>query len=423
MKRSFLLSACLLLMAATACQPGQFQVPFFSTPSPTRPPVLTGTPWPVPLPTETKAASPSATPQPGVLRIWLPPLFDPNGSSPAAQTLKARLDAYALAHPDLTLDIRIKGAEGEDSLLEALSLTRSAAPFVLPDLIALPRTDLEDAAAKGILHPLEGLSDELNGPDWYPYAREAGHVQGVTYGLPFAGDALAIAYHPSQFEELPSRWEELFVAQKSLAFYSDDPKSLLLLNLYLSTGSPLLDPSNRPTLDAAALRGVLQAIRGSRLVPLQSEQAAWTAFVEGRVQLALVWTSRFLQEDPLRDTALMPLPYPQGASYSLASTWAWALAGSDPRHDATAAELAEFLVADEFIAEWNQSGGYLSPRPNALAIWDSSGSLEVISQAAEGLPGSDLLAAVGPVLKEALSRTINGDPPEAVAQAASEALK
>ncbi len=421
MNARLLLAACLLL-GAGACAPGQFEIPFLSTATPTAPAqALTQTP--LPQPTGTKAVSASATPASAGVRIWLPPELDPNGASAEAASLKARLQAYSEAHPDLPLEIRIKGVPEDDGLLEALSLTRSAAPSVLPDLVALPRADLEAAAVKGLLHPLDGLSEELDNPDWYPYAREAGHVQDVTYGLPFAGDALAIAYHPSQFEQLPTRWEELFVANKSLAFNAEDPDSLLLLSLYLATGSPLLDRSNQPYLDEESLREVLALLKGSRLVPLQSEQAAWTAFEDGRAQLAVVWTSRYLRADPLRDSALLPLPYPEGSYFSQATAWAWALTGSDPAHDAAAVDLAQFLVADEFLAEWNRSAGYLSPRPTALSMWDPSGALELISQSAGVVPGNDLLAAVGPVLKEALTRTLAGDTVDAVARAASDALK
>ena len=420
MKARRLLALCMLLFAA-ACAPGQFELPFSFAGTPSSTPEGVETLFPEP--TETPTPAPSTTSVPGSLRIWLPPELDPDGPSAAAALLKARLQAYAEEHPHLALDIRIKGTPEEEGMLEALSLTRSAAPSALPDLVALNRADLEAAAIKGVLHPLNGLSDELEDPDWYPYAREAGRVQDVTYGLPFAGDALAIAYHPSQFETLPVRWAELFVANKSLAFYGDDPESRFMLSLYLATGSPLLDRSNQPYLDEEGLREVLQLLKDSRLVPLQSEQAAWTAFEDGRAQLAVVWTSRFLQADPLRDAALIPLPYPDDSSFTQATAWAWALAGSDPAHDAATVELAQFLVADEFLAEWDRAAGLLSPRPNALTMWDAEGSLELISQSAGVLPGNDLLAAVGPVLEDALSRMLAGDPVEVVARAASEAMK
>jgi ABC-type glycerol-3-phosphate transport system substrate-binding protein len=269
------------------------------------------TPQPVPVletlsPPAPLTATPSAAREAHVLRVWLPPQFDPSADTPAAALLKARLDAFVQAHPNLTLDIRIKG-DDTTSLLEILALTHSAAPEALPDLIALPRADLEAAATKGIVHPLDGLTNLLADPDWYSYARQLGHVQDAVYGLPFAGDALAIAYHPSDFEEPPVTWTDLFLKQRYMAILDNDPNSLLQLSLYLSAGKPLLDAANHPSLDEATLVRVFQKLVGARLLAFQSEQAAWDAFGNGRVDLCLTWTSRFLREPP-PDSALLPIP-------------------------------------------------------------------------------------------------------------------
>jgi ABC-type glycerol-3-phosphate transport system substrate-binding protein len=423
MKSFRFMIACLLILFTQACKPGLFTIPGAATPTATQQP-FTPESQPPTQPDRGTLPAPvaSPTPQSSTLRLWLPPQFDPNGSSPAAKLLKGRLDEYIQAHPEILLDVRIKGSNDPSDLLEALSLTRSAAPSLLPDLVTLPRADLEASALKGALHSPEGLNDQLSGPDWYPYARQSGHVQNTPYGLPFAGDALVIAYHPSQFEHIPTRWEELFVAQKSLALYSDDPNGLLVLSLYLSTGSPLVDSSNRPYLDKDALTRVLQVIQKGRFIPLQSEEAAWTAFIDNRAQLALVWASRYLQMPP-RDSALMPLPSPDETPYALASTWTWALAGSDPENDPAALELAAWLSEPQFMAQWDQAAGYLSPRPTALKLWDQKSSLDLISQSAQVIPGSDLLAALGPSLKDALLRTLNGEAPEDVAASIIDSLQ
>lgn len=416
------LVSCLLILLTAACAPGFPTLPWLPTAIPTR----TRTPGAgasaTPPATATTAAG---SPTPGIttVRIWLPPQLDPNGPSAASKLLKARLDGYLSTHQGITLDVRIKGKDEPGGLLEALSLTRSAAPDILPDLVALARTDLEAAALKGMLHPLNELTGELGGADWYPYARESGRVQNADYGLPFAGDALAIAYRPSQFEKTPTTWEELFAKERSLALVGNDPTDLLLLNLYLSTGSPLLDSSNEPYLEQDSLQKVLETVQGGKLVPLQSQEAVWTAFVDQRADMALVWSSQFLQEDRQDDTALLPLPSLEGAPFVLGRTWAWALAGSNTRNDAAAVELAVWLTADDFIAKWDQAAGYLSPRPNAMDLWDSNGMLDLISQSAELVPGNDLLAAMAPIFQEALNRTLNGDPPADVAQSAVEALK
>ena len=375
--------------------------------------------------TETQPPSaPSTATQPAVhsLRIWLPPQFDPNADTPAASLLRARLDAFTAAHPSLTLEVRIKGSKDEVGLLEALSLTRSAAPSALPDLVALSRADLEAAALKGMVHPLEGLTNQLADPDWYPYARQLGQVQKTAYGLPFAGDMLALAYHPAQFETPPSAWADLFVNRHSLSIDTSDSNSLVLLSLYLSTGAPLVDDANHPTLDESALVRVLQALKAGDLTAVGSGDAAWNAFEDGRAELTVAWSSRSLL-DPRPDSALMPLPSLDGTPFTLATGWTWALAGSNPQTDPLAAELAEWLTAGDFLAKWDQALGYLPPRPNALKTLDPHGALDAVSQSAQVMPSNDLVLTVGPVFQTALGRILNGESPEIVAKESVEALK
>ncbi|MBI3174185.1 MAG: extracellular solute-binding protein [Chloroflexi bacterium] len=397
----------LLLAALTAC----------STLTPS------STPAPAPV-TETQPPAPPTATQLAVrsLRIWLPPQFDPNADTPAASLLRARLDAFTVAHPGLTLEVRIKGSKDEVGLLEALSLTRSVAPSALPDLVALSRADLEAAALKGMVHPLEGLTNQLADPDWYPYARQLGQVQKTAYGLPFAGDMLAVAYRSAQFEIPPSAWADLFVDRHSLSIDTSDSNSLVLLSLYLSTGTPLVDDANHPTLDEAALVRVLQALKSARLTAVGSGDAAWNAFEDGRADLTVAWSSRSLL-DPPSASALMPLPSLDGTPFTLARGWVWALAGSNPQTDPLAAELAEWLTAGDFLAQWDQALGYLPPRPNALKTLDPRGALDAVSQSAQVMPANDLVLTVGPVFQTALGRILNGESPEVVAKESVEALK
>ena len=136
---------------------------------------------------------PSATPSgPPTLRIWVPPQFDPFAGTAAGTLLQDRLDAFVDRHPGLRIDVRVKAESGTNGLLNALSTTRSAAPSILPDLVALSRADLESATAKGLLHPMDGLTTLPEDADWFPYARQMARIQNSTFGLPFAGDALAL---------------------------------------------------------------------------------------------------------------------------------------------------------------------------------------------------------------------------------------
>ena len=89
-----------------------------------------------------------------LVRIWLPPEFDPQGNSPASSLLKARLDEFASENPDVRLEVRVKALEGAGGLLESLVAANVAAPLALPDLVLLPRPLLESAAIKRIALPL-----------------------------------------------------------------------------------------------------------------------------------------------------------------------------------------------------------------------------------------------------------------------------
>src|SRR5262245_4420258 len=111
-------------------------------------------------------STPSFSVEPRILRVWLPPHFDPNADSNAAQLLRQRLAEFQASQRGLRIEVRIKAVEGKAGLLNSLSITSLAAPAALPDLIALSRVDLESAASTGLLRPMDGLSTLLDDPNW-----------------------------------------------------------------------------------------------------------------------------------------------------------------------------------------------------------------------------------------------------------------
>jgi maltose-binding protein MalE len=144
-----------------------------------------------------------------VLQIWLPPEFDPGSGTPAGDVLQAHLDEFARRRAGVRIEVRVKAVDMPGGLLDALTSASAAAPLILPDLIALPRSSLEAAALKGLLHPYEGLSTALEHPDWYEYARKRVRIQASTYGLPFAGDARVLVYRPEAVAAPPTDWQDM----------------------------------------------------------------------------------------------------------------------------------------------------------------------------------------------------------------------
>lgn len=386
--------------------------PLLSQPTPAPVALATSTSQPFSKPTQTALPAKEAR----VLRIWLPPRFDPNADTASAKLLKQRLVDFEATHPSLKIDVRIKA---EDGLLNSLSITSAAAPTALPDLIALPRPDLEAAALKGLIHPIDGLSTVLDDPNWYPYARELGHIQNIGYGLPFAGDALVLIHRP---ELEVTTWENILAGEDVLVFPASDPQALVLLSLYISAGGRIVNEQGLPTLDEDRLTQTLLMIQNGHLIEqaflpamanYETDTPSIQAYRDGRANIAIAWAASYQAGDGIMQT----IPSLNSTPHTFANGWIWALAGSDPENQQVATELAEFLMADEFISKWLSETSYLPTR-----LFPDS-DLNVILESAHLLPSNDVLSVLGPIMNQALIRVLNGDQLESVVRSAMDQVK
>lgn len=387
---------------------------------------LLSTPTPVPVTQTSAAPQPTSTPnapqpQARILRIWLPPRFNPESGAEPATLLKQRLAEFEAQHPGLEVEVRIKAEEGETSLLHSLAVTSLAAPTALPDLIALPRPALETAARKGYLHPIDGLSVMLDDPDWYAYARDLGHVQNIGYGLPFAGDAMVLVYRAEN--EGGAGWSVMFSNEIKLAFPAADPQGSFGLSLYASAGGMFFDANGLPVLERDALtqtllwleEGVSAGSIPSTLKNISLEADALALYRSGGADAVIAWTSS------MPEGSVVPLPGLDGSPRSPATGWVWALAGSNPENQQVAIELAESLTAGDFMSEWTRAAGYLPTRPSGAIA--SPDSIVGVLESAWLAPSDDVVMALGPLMQEAWVRVLNGEQPEAVTGSVIEKLR
>jgi multiple sugar transport system substrate-binding protein len=398
-------------------------------------PNSTGVPSGTPVKPETAQATPGqaqSTPPAGVhLVIWLPPEFDPNSGSPAAGLLKARLKAFADQNPGIQVEVRVKALTGQSGLLDSLLAASAAAPRALPDLIALPRPDLEAAALKGLLTPLDGLSKAMDDPDWFTFSRQLATISSSYFGMPFAADALLLLYRPSHVSGITPSWTTILHQSSALAFPAADPQSLVTLAFYLGEGGAVEDKQGRPTLSAEQLTQVLktystgnkQGVFPYWLSQVETDDQSWQAYRDQKSQLVISWVTRYLSEKST-DIAATPLPSSKNGGLTLATGWLWALSNPRSTHKAESAKLAEFLVQSDFLAKWTEAAGYLPTRPTALAGWknqEKQALLSPVAMSGQALPDVDVLAGVGPALEEATLQMIKnqGDP----SQAADTAVK
>ena len=388
------------------------------SPAPTRPAKATSTPSPIP--TITASAEPGGS----SLRVWLPAQFNPAAENPAAEMLAQRLAEFESGHADLKIEIRVKKADADGEILNALSITSEAAPTVLPDLVLLSRSDLESAALLGLLHPIDGLSTALDDPNWYSYAQQLAHIQNTGYGLPFMGNSLVFVYYPELGQIVT--WKDILASEGNIVFPAGDSQDLVGLSLYASAGGEILNDQGLPMLDREALtrvltlvnEGVSKEIFPPSLANVINEAQTLQIYRTGSANKGIVW---YLSYRPSEDGAIGPLPGLDEMPFSYATGWVWALAGANPENQQLAAELAEFLVADDFLAEWTHETGYLPTRPSIVKEGDRT--MTAILESAHPIPSRDAMAVLGPLMQEALTRVLNGEKPEEVAGIIVEKLR
>jgi len=383
--------------------------PLLSKPTPVSVFLATSTPQLAPVVTQTVLPVTDLH----LLRVWLPPRFDPNADTASAKLLKQRLADFGSTHPRIKLEVRIKTETGDNSLLNSLSITSVAAPSALPDLVVLSRSDLEAAALKGLLHPVDGLSTTLHDPSWYPYARELGHIQNIGYGLPFAGTVLVMLHRP---ELKVNTWDEIFASKEPFLFSAGDPQAMVIMSLYVSAGGKLINEQGLPTLEEVPLTQTLTLIKNGlatktfspTLLNFQSDEQSLQAYHNSVGGMVVTWMPG---DETIYPVASLSTPT------TFANGWMWALSGSAPENQQLAVNLAEFLLEDSFLAEWISGMNYLPTR-----IYQGT-QTNTMLESAHALPANEVLTVLGPILNQALSRVLNGEQVEVVVRSVMDQVK
>lgn len=404
-----------LVLFQTGCD--QIPIPGLGTSqpvaSPTRPtPNASDTPT-----TPSGQATPPATTQSGAvtLRLWLPPEFDPGSGSEAGALLQEHLDEFEARRPNVRVEVRVKALEGTGGIINTLTAANLAAPLSLPDVAALPRRFIETSIQKGLVYPFEEL-DFAQQDDWFDYASAFGNLQEGSYALPFAGDALVMAYRPELVELPPASWDDILQTTIPFLFPAASSQGLFTLAQYLAVGGVVQDAEGRPLLEEAPLAAVYaffqQASTGEQMpfwiTQYENDEQVWQAYLDGRSPLAVTWFSNYLGDAP-GDTSLAPIPTRDGEPFTLATGWVWVLTNPDPERRTLGQELAEFLSRPDFLARWTQAAGYLPTRRSVLANWHDvalQNLAERIILSARPYPAADVLNIIGPALQETTSEVL-----------------
>jgi maltose-binding protein MalE len=319
------------------------------------------------------------------LTVWVPPQFSPYEDTQASQLLSSRFKAFMTQNPQINLDIRVKSASGASSILDTITYASQVAPSALPSLVLISRSDLEIAAQKGLIQPIEEISTTIDEDDWFAFSQAMAIVQGTAYGLPFAADVLSLVYQNSSLTSSQPDWDELLLQFDNLIFPAADQSVLATLALYLSAGGSIQDAQGQAFIDVEILtqvleayaRGVDRGVLDESLLELQNDDQAWEVFQESGDEGLITWASRQMQNE--EDLKLAALPVVDENSITLAKGWVWCLVEQDPQDQENAALLAEYLVEPGFLSEWAPLSGYMPVRPSSVAAWENSVYQEIIA--------------------------------------------
>jgi len=360
---------------------------------------------------------PAPTPETkkNTLVLWVPPEFDPAAGTHAAELFNERIDAFQREHPEIVIEVRLKSLEGQGGLLDSLSTASAAAPKALPTLIALSAKDMELAALKGHLLPLDVVYKNYSEPDWLPYATQLALVDEVHYGVPFAGDVLVMAYRPLQSPFPPASWQELSLQNLVVSFPVADPDAVTTTSLYLTAGGKLTGETGQPILQKTALLksyaifndGTQTGAFPYWLSQFTTFDQSWEAFVNQQAGYSINWFSQYLKNPPA-NVSVNEVPKMGENQVTLAQGWSWCIPNQSV-NQAYSVMLLEYFSDPAFVNAWNQAAGYVPVRRSGLTAWQGNDIAPILSslvEKAQVFPPSSVTHVINPILESSLTQVI-----------------
>jgi len=128
----------------------------------------------------------------------------------------------------------------------------------------------------------------------------------MTYGLPFAGDALVMVYRPNQVGYAPKSWTEYTSREYPVLFPAGDGQALITTQMLLSVSPEEHQPAELPPVDLENLKkAYLTLNEGTKngtfpywLAEYDSFEKGYQAFLENRSNYAVVWVSSVIHHLP-----------------------------------------------------------------------------------------------------------------------------
>lgn len=350
------------------------------------------------------------------LVLWVPPEFDPNTGTYAAKIFKERIASFQQEHSNLVVEVRLKALDGRGGLLDSITTASLAASKALPALVALSTRDMENAALKGLLLPLDNAYKNYEDPDWLPYASQLSLKQGSHYGVPFAGDVLVMAYRPLQSPYPPTTWQELALQDLIVTFPVADSDAITATTMYLTAGGKLKTETGAPILQKTPLLKSFAILNDGTqtgafpfwIAQFTTFDQSWSSFVGQQAGYSINWISQYLKNPPA-NISVTAVPKISGNQVTLAQGWSWCIPNQSSEQQQYSILLMNYLSDAAFINTWNQAAGYVPVRKSGFENWKGNVLAPVIidlTANAQALPSSSITHITSPILKDSMVEVI-----------------
>lgn len=363
---------CSLLAAGSGC---------FLAPTEEPEPTPTGTAAPpetiTPEPTATPTLIPPGAPQ--TLTLWITELVAPIEENDRSRTFEQLLVAFEATHPGLTIEVLRKQPDGKGGLEDLVTGASAVAPAVVPDLLMIDMNRLPALAQEGLAVPLDELMPVELQEDMYPFAIQAGTVDGQLVGLPFEVSVEHALYNTAKIAVAPVSWTEVFSSGATYIFPTLGQDGLVndaFLIQYVSTGAELLDSSGAPALDQQALTDVLTFYQNgiesgavlSDVLEYDSVHSGWRKYLQAEVVMSNMTSSLYLEgRGLLKVSKATWVPTRDGQfAITLARGSAWAITTRDPNRLPLVTKLLTWLMSPRNMATWCTAAARLPTRRAAF---------------------------------------------------------
>ncbi|HEX7588274.1 MAG TPA: extracellular solute-binding protein [Anaerolineae bacterium] len=306
------------------------------------------------------------------LTLWATEDLAP-GATAAGRILRNQFDAFTAANPTIHVDVILKKPYGKGGMLDFLT-TSAVAPDQLPDLATLDISEVPQAAAAGMLQPLDLLLNANLKDDLFPFAYQAALYQGKWVSVPFTADIEHLVYAKSLVKRVPLTWDDLLKQKSPLLFAAGGDSAFLVQYLALT---PLLDATNQLVVDTNAASQVLNYFKRAHdlglvsdaAIGLKSSEEAWPTFAAGKVAMVQALASRYLADrDKLPDAAYAAIPTRDGRVAAVATGWSFVIVTNNPVRRAAAAKFVQWIVQGERLAPWLRTARRLPTSRSTLLL-------------------------------------------------------